>query len=189
MERFSDYSNGLISCIQLLQNKEEDIEKLIREVLAAIRRGGKILIAGNGGSAADAQHFAAELVGRFRRERMALPAIALTTDTSILTSVSNDYSYEKVFLRQVQSLGRAEDCLINISTSGNSGNLVSATQEAGRLGIKTLALLGNNGGLLANICDHAVIVPSSITSHIQECHQLIYHFICLRIDEIYADSD
>lgn len=145
--------------------------------------GGKVLICGNGGSAADSQHFASELTGRFKKERKALPAIALTTDTSALTSMSNDYGFEHVFRRQVEALGKKGDILILISTSGNSPNQILAAQTAKQMGLNTLALLGKNGGKLKDICDKAIIVHSNNTPRIQEMHIFIIHMICEIIDE------
>ncbi|MBF0225406.1 MAG: D-sedoheptulose 7-phosphate isomerase [Desulfobacterales bacterium] len=142
---------------------------------SAINNGKKILICGNGGSAADSQHFAAEIVGRFGKERRALPSIALTTDTSIITALTNDYSYEKVFERQVDALGNEGDVLIAISTSGNSDNIIKAVEIAKQKGIKTISLLGKDGGKQNNIADISIIVSSKITARVQEAHILILH--------------
>lgn len=147
-----------------------------------LRRGGKILVAGNGGSAADAQHLAAELSGRYLKERRALAGIALTTDTSALTAIGNDYGFEVVFSRQVEALGRPGDLFIGISTSGNSPNIVKAVESAKELGLKTLGLLGRDGGKLKGLVDDPLVVPSSVTARIQEVHQMIYHFWCEAID-------
>lgn len=144
----------------------------------SLRRGGKILLCGNGGSAADAQHLAAELVGRYQRERRALAAIALTTDTSVLTSIANDYDYDSVFARQVDGLGRRGDVLIGISTSGNSKNVLKAFAQARENGITTVAFTGGTGGEMAKIADVAIIAPSSVTCHIQEMHIAAGHQIC-----------
>ena len=141
------------------------------------------MICGNGGSAADSQHIAAELVGRFKRERRALAAIALSTDTSILTSLANDYSFDRVFSRQVEALGSPGDLLILISTSGNSANLVEAARAAKDREIGTMALLGRDGGKVAGEVDFSIIVPSSDTARIQEGHMLIYHIICDLVEE------
>jgi phosphoheptose isomerase len=145
------------------------------ELARAIRAGGKILFCGNGGSAADAQHLAAELVGRLRRERRPLPAMALTTDTSILTAIGNDYAFKDIFTRQVQALGLPGDVLVGISTSGNSENVLAATQAGRKQGVITVGLLGNDGGKIAPAVDHKVIVPAKDTQRIQECHILIGH--------------
>ncbi|MCG3178350.1 MAG: Phosphoheptose isomerase [Phycisphaerae bacterium] len=147
-------------------------------IVESLRAGGKLLLAGNGGSAADAQHIAAEFVGRFRRERAALPAIALTTDTSILTSLGNDYSYEIVFARQVEALGRGGDVLWVFSTSGNSANVLRAAESARARGMKVIGFAGGNGGKLAPLCDIALVVREKLTARVQEGHQLAYHVIC-----------
>ena len=143
-----------------------------------IKNGGKILIMGNGGSAADAQHIAAEIVGRFKKERKGLPAIALTTDTSIITSVGNDYGYDYIFARQIEALCRAEDLVIGITTSGNSANVVSAMQAAKQIGATTVGLTGGTGGKLIEICQHNLIMPSSVTARIQEAHIFVGHCLC-----------
>lgn len=141
-------------------------------------RGGRILLCGNGGSAADAQHLAAELVGRYQRERRALAAIALTTDTSVLTSIANDYDFDSVFARQVEGLGRKGDVLIGISTSGSSRNVLRAMACAKELGLKTVAFTGGSGGEIAKLADVAIVAPSSVTCHIQEMHIAAGHQIC-----------
>lgn len=148
-----------------------------------LRRGCKILICGNGGSAADAQHLAAELSGRYLKERRALAGIALTTDTSALTAIGNDYGFDSVFSRQVEALARPGDLLIGISTSGNSANVIKAVESAKLLGVRTLGLLGRDGGKLKGLVDDALVVPSTITARIQEVHQMVYHFWCEILDE------
>jgi len=140
--------------------------------------GGKILFCGNGGSAADSQHLAAELTGRFIYDRRPLAAVALSTDTSALTCIGNDYSFDEIFARQVAGLGRAGDVLIGISTSGNSRNVIRAVEEAKKLGMLTIGLLGRDGGQLLSLCDHSIVVPSDVTARIQECHILIGHTLC-----------
>jgi D-sedoheptulose 7-phosphate isomerase len=142
------------------------------------RKGKKILIAGNGGSAADAQHFAAELVGRYGFDRPSLPSIALTTDSSNLTAIGNDYGYEYVFSRQLEGLGQEGDLFIGISTSGNSQNVINAFVSAKDRGITTVALVGRDGGKMAAMADYAIVVPSNATPRIQESHLLIEHMIC-----------
>jgi D-sedoheptulose 7-phosphate isomerase len=159
----------------LLQKCVAEIHEAGLELGRAIRAGGKILFCGNGGSAADAQHLAAELVGHLRRDRRALAAIALTTDTSILTAVGNDYAFKEIFARQVQALGLPGDVFIGISTSGNSENVLAAALAAQKQGITTIGLLGRDGGKIAAAVDHKVIVPSKDTQRIQECHILIGH--------------
>ncbi|MET3763081.1 D-sedoheptulose 7-phosphate isomerase [Sphingomonas sp. UYEF23] len=148
----------------------------------ALASGGKILIMGNGGSAADAQHIAAELVGRFKVERKALAAIALTTDSSILTAWSNDYSYDTVFSRQVEALARPGDIVWGISTSGNSRNVVRAFESARAIGATTLGMLGRDGGQLRALSDIAMVVPLAATDQIQTAHLLTYHALCSHLD-------
>jgi D-sedoheptulose 7-phosphate isomerase len=148
-----------------------------------LESGGKLLFFGNGGSAADAQHLAAEFVGRFVKERRALPAIAFTTDTSILTAVGNDYGFDQVFSRQVQALGQPNDVAIGISTSGNSPNVLLAFREASKMGLKTIGLAGKDGGQLARSVDLPIVVPASNTARIQECHIAIGHLFCELVEE------
>lgn len=161
------------------------------EVLAsAVRNGGKLLLAGNGGSAADAQHFAAELVGRLGRdfERPAIPAIALSTDTSILTAYANDYDFEGVFARQVEALGRPGDALLLLSTSGRSPNLLRAAAMAERGGVQRIGLLGGDGGWLLALVDRAVVVPGADTLQIQECQSAVIHVLCSLIERSLHDG-
>lgn len=150
---------------------------------AALSAGKKILIAGNGGSAADAQHFAAEMVGRFLLERRALPAIALTTDTSILTAVANDYGFDQVFARQVEALATPGDVVIGISTSGNSPNILAALTTAHHCGCTTIALLGRDGGVIASKVDLPLVVDCAETPHIQEMHVTMIHLLCKLVEE------
>ena len=155
--------------------------------VAALRRGGKILVCGNGGSAADAQHFAAELVGRFELERRALSSIALTTDTSILTAIANDYAYTRVFARQVEALGRAGDVLLAISTSGESASVLEALATAKAGGLTTVALTGRDGGVPGAAADIHINVPSPSTARVQEVHRTLLHAMCELIErELYA---
>ncbi|MCM2272154.1 MAG: D-sedoheptulose 7-phosphate isomerase [candidate division Zixibacteria bacterium] len=159
-------------------------------LIAALERGNKILLCGNGGSAADAQHIAAELTGRFlKTNRRPLPAIALTTDTSALTAVGNDFGFDHIFSRQLQALGSQGDILVAISTSGNSANVLAAVTAAAALGLNTLALTGGNGGKLKEVADIALVMPSSHTPHIQEMHILIAHILCDLIDRHFSSSD
>lgn len=151
---------------------------IANELRATMQRGGKILIMGNGGSAADSQHIAAEIVGRYKKDRRGLPAIALSTDTSILTSVANDYGYEHIFTRQIQALCRPEDAVIGITTSGNSQNVVNAIIEANAIGASTIGLTGGTGGKLVDLCKFNLVVPSSDTPRIQEMHIFIGHSLC-----------
>ncbi|HPX88891.1 MAG TPA: SIS domain-containing protein [Methylophilaceae bacterium] len=143
-----------------------------------IQNGGKILIMGNGGSAADSQHIAAEIVGRYKKERKGMPAIALTTDTSILTSVGNDYGYDYIFARQIEALCRPEDLVIGITTSGNSANVVRAIEAAKAIGATTVGLTGGTGGKLKDLCDFSLVIPSSVTARIQEAHIFVGHSLC-----------
>jgi D-sedoheptulose 7-phosphate isomerase len=149
--------------------------RVLAESLAA---GGKIMLCGNGGSAADSQHLAAELTGRFMSDRQPLAALALTTDTSALTCIANDYAFDQVFARQVRALGRRPDALVAISTSGNSPNVLAAVQVAHELGMSCIGLLGRDGGALRSRCDPAILVPSQVTARIQEAHILIGHSLC-----------
>jgi D-sedoheptulose 7-phosphate isomerase len=166
----------------------EEIARAAATVAESVRGGGKVLICGNGGSAADSQHLAAELVSTLTldRRRPAIPAVALTTDTSILTAVSNDFGFEGVFARQVEALGVAGDVLIGISTSGNSADVVLAMEQATRQGMRTVALTGESGGKLAPLADVAILVPSSETSHVQEAHLAVEQLIAFLVeDELY----
>lgn len=161
-----------------------EVEKMAAICAEALAAGHKILLCGNGGSAADAQHIAAEFVGRFHRERISLPALALTVDTSILTAVGNDYSYDDVFSRQVEGLGAAGDVFWGITTSGNSGNVVKAAKLAKEKGLTVIASLGKDGGKMKALCDAAIIVPDDSTARIQEMHILCAHSICEVVDEM-----
>jgi phosphoheptose isomerase len=152
-------------------------------IAAALKHGGKLLAFGNGGSAADAQHVAAELVGRFQRERRALAAIALTTDTSILTSVANDYQFDRVFARQVEGLGKPGDVALGISTSGNSPNVLAAFVAARAAGVRTIALTGRDGGAIGNVADVHINVPSASTPRVQEVHRTLLHVLCELVED------
>ena len=160
-----------------------DINNAINLITDSIQNGNKLIIFGNGGSAADAQHIAAELIGRFKLERKSLPAIALTTDTSILTSLGNDYSYDTIFSRQCESLVLKNDVVIGISTSGNSKNVELGMKTALKKGAKTIGLLGNNGGIIKSVSDISIIVNSVDTANIQESHRVIYHIICNLVEK------
>ena len=162
----------------------------VMAMVECLNSGGKIMACGNGGSAADAQHFAAELMGRFERERRELAAVALTTDTSILTAVGNDYSYDQVFSKQVRGLGKSGDILLAITTSGNSKNVTKAVEAAQALGIKVIALSGNGGGQLNKVLganDLLLAAPSSRTARIQETHLVLLHALCDGIDHVMFD--
>jgi len=159
------------------------VEGVAAAVCARLAEGGRIYIFGNGGSAADAQHFAAELVGRFRRERRSLPGIALTVDSSALTCIGNDYSFDDVFARQVSGLVRKGDVVFGITTSGNSENVVRGLSAARELGAVTVTLTGGSGGKVAELADHALVIPAKSTARVQEMHILLIHMICERIDD------
>ena len=154
--------------------------------IESLQNGGKILIFGNGGSAADAQHIAAEMVGRYKVERKGLAAIALTTDSSALTSIGNDYGYERVFDRQVEALANEGDVIIGISTGGSSANVISALKLANDLGCKTIGLSGRDGGEMNTVCDINLVVPAEDTPRIQEMHIVIGHTICHLIDQEFS---
>ena len=173
---------------ECLKSQTGIMEKAARLIIGSLRKGGKLILFGNGGSAADAQHIAAELVGRFRRERAPLPAIALSTNTSSLTSISNDYGYEMVFKRQIEALGKPGDVAVGISTSGNAESVIEAIIAAREHGIETIGLTGKDGGKLANLTDAAIIVPSNETAHIQEAHIMIGHLICELVEEALANE-
>jgi D-sedoheptulose 7-phosphate isomerase len=166
-----------------LQDLGADVQRAGQLAARTLQSGGKILFCGNGGSAADSQHLAAELTGRFNKDRRPLAALALSTDTSALTCIGNDYSFAEVFARQVAGLGRTEDLLIAISTSGNSGNVIRAVEEAHKIGMQTVGLLGRDGGTLRSLCSHSIVVPSQVTARIQECHILIGHTLCGMIEQ------
>ena len=187
-------SQHFLDSIAVKQAAEKILpEQVARGIVAmtdCLRADGKIMACGNGGSAADAQHFAAELIGRFERERQELAAIALTTDTSILTAVGNDYSYDEIFAKQVRGLGKKSDILIGISTSGHSKNVVKAIETAKKMGIKIIALTGNGGGKIASLLDADDIhlcVPSTRTARIQETHLVLLHALCDGVDHLLFD--
>ena len=163
---------------EILHNHIDNIIKAAKLIITCYKNKGKVLIFGNGGSAADAQHIAAEFVGRFQKERTPLPAISLTTNTSILTALGNDYGYETVFFKQIEALGCATDIAIGISTSGKARNVLLAMKKAKDLGLKTICLSGGSGGELPKYADIALIMPSTITARIQEAHITIGHIIC-----------
>jgi D-sedoheptulose 7-phosphate isomerase len=168
---------------EFFSTKEEDIISVANAICRALEKGNKILLFGNGGSAADAQHIAAEFVGRFRRERRPLAALALTTDSSILTAVGNDYGYEQVFARQMRALGKAGDVAIGITTSGNSPNVILAVQAAREMGIITVGITGCDGGKLGTAVEHHLHVAHRVTARVQEVHIMIGHILCDLVDE------
>lgn len=166
----------------------EAIDACVGILAAALRSGKKVLVMGNGGSAADAQHLAAELVGRFLLERKALPAIALTTDSSILTAVGNDYGFEQIFSRQVEALATPGDIIVGISTSGNSPNVLLGLQSAKAIGCGTVGLLGRDGGSIAPLVDINLTVPAMETPRIQEVHAIIIHLLCQQVEKVLFTS-
>ena len=187
-------SQHFLDSIAVKQEAEKVLpDSIARGVLAivgSLRAVGKVMACGNGGSAADAQHFAAELVGRFERERQELAAIALTTDTSILTAIGNDYGYDDIFSKQVRGLGKKEDILLGISTSGNSKNVVKAIEAAKKIGMKVIAFTGNGGGKITELLDRDDIhlcAPSTRTARIQETHLVLLHALCDGVDHVLLD--
>jgi D-sedoheptulose 7-phosphate isomerase len=180
LEDHREMINDLASC-------NSEIEAAGELLVNTLKEGGKILLCGNGGSAADCQHIAAELVVRYEKHRKALAAIALTTDTSILTAHTNDYDFETVFSRQVEALGNHNDCLIAISTSGNSKNIIKAAEAARANGLSVIVLTGGNGGALVKLANVAIIAPSDVTARIQEAHILIGHWWCGLVEDRIAE--
>lgn len=168
---------------ELLHSGIEKIIKITELITDSLKKGGKLILFGNGGSAADCQHIAAEFVGRFQKERNALPAIALTTNSSIITALANDYDYQIVFARQIEALGKKGDVAIGISTSGKAKNVVWAIKQAKKIGLKTIALSGGDGGELVKLADISLRVPSTVTARIQEAHIIIGHIICELIEQ------
>jgi D-sedoheptulose 7-phosphate isomerase len=186
MKKYLEESIALKNSLLSDDNFFSSLSLAITAINKCFERGNKILIAGNGGSAADAQHFAAEIVGRYKLERKGYPAIALTTDSSVMTAWSNDYGYESLFARQIEALGRSGDVFIGISTSGNSPNLIYAMKKSREAEIKTIALSGNNGGELESISDIHINIPSDNTSRIQECHIMAIHIICEEVEKFFV---
>jgi len=182
--------------LESIQVKEELLRTGIGKIIEiadiltdSLKKNGKVIIFGNGGSASDSQHIAAELVGRFKKDRKALPAISLTTNTSILTALANDYGYEIVFAKQVEALGEKNDVVIGISTSGKAKNVVAGIKQARKMGLKTVALTGADGGELAKLADVSLLVHSSVTARIQEAHITIGHILCEMVEQaIYPEA-
>ncbi len=175
--------NSIKAKEDFVSSQEQNLLLLVDVLVASFQCGGKLLLFGNGGSAADAQHLAAEFVNRFLIDRKPLPALALTTDSSILTSIGNDFSYDDIFSKQIHALGKKEDVALGISTSGNSPNVVNAIQAAREIGMHTAVLTGGNGGKLASEAELVLNVPSDKTPHIQETHIWIEHMLCWLVDE------
>jgi len=168
---------------EILRNHIGQIAEVAQLMIDCLKKDGKVIVFGNGGSASDSQHIAAELVGRFKKDRSALAAIALTTNTSILTSLANDYGYDVVFSRQIEALGKKNDVVLGISTSGKAKNVALGIKQAKKMGIKTVALSGGDGGDIVKIADVSLVVPSKITARIQEAHITIAHIICEMIEQ------
>lgn len=176
--------------LESIQVKEEilrsgigQIKEIADLLIECLRKGGKVILFGNGGSAADAQHIAAELIGRFKKDRSALAALSLTTNTSVLTSLANDYGYEVIFAKQIEALGQKNDIVIAISTSGKAKNVSLGIRQAKKIGLKTVALTGGDGGELAKLADVSFLVPSMVTARIQEAHITIGHIICELVEQ------
>lgn len=163
---------------ELLRSKVGVIMGITGLLIESLKKGGKAILFGNGGSAADAQHIAAELIGRFKKDRTALAAIALTTNTSLITALANDYGYEVIFSKQIEALGQKNDIAIGLSTSGKAKNVILALKQAKKTGLRTIAFTGGNGGEIAKIADISLIIPSAITARIQEAHITVGHIIC-----------
>ncbi len=176
--------------MRLLEKPEhiKTIEFMGRTMIQALHSGNKIIIAGNGGSAADAQHLAAELAGKFIHPRKGLSAVALTTNSSIITAIGNDFGFEHIFSRQLDGLAGPQDVVIGISTSGNSQNIIQMIKKAKDIGCITFGLLGNDGGATTSLCDMACIVPSHNTQHIQEAHTMIVHILCALVDDAFKSN-
>ena len=185
MSSFANVTAEHLAVIQALHTQDTAIQTAGDLLIKTFRQGNKVLLCGNGGSAADCQHIAAEFMVRYVKERRPLPAISLTTDTSILTAHPNDFDFSSVFARQVESLGNAGDCLIAISTSGNSKNIIAAVQVAQERNMTTIVLSGRTGGALASMTDYLITVPSDVTARIQEAHILIGHWWCQLADEAF----
>ena len=181
----NEFNEHIKTSKKVMDSLSESIEIAANLCIDSLKNGNKILLFGNGGSAADAQHIAAEIVGRYKTERKGLPAIALTTDTSVITAISNDYGYLHVFERQVEALANEGDLLIAISTGGSSSNVVSALKIAENLGCKSIGLSGRSGGDFNKLCDINISVPSEDTPRIQEMHIVIGHIICSLIDQAF----
>ena len=185
LQEFIEHINTSQKTMEIIAH---NIEIAAKTCIKSLRNDGKILILGNGGSAADAQHIAAELVGRYKTERKGLAAIALTTDTSAITSISNDYGYTNVFERQIQALANERDVVIGISTGGTSKNVINALNLANKIGCKVIGFSGKDGGDLNSICNINLVVPSNDTARIQEMHIFIGHTICHLIDQEFTDN-
>ena len=189
---FSDEINTIfddsIKVISQTKSLSEKLNESANRIISCIQNNGKVILFGNGGSAADAQHMAAELIGRFKIERHSIPAIALTTDTSIITSIGNDYDFENIFSRQIESLGNKDDVIIAISTSGNSKNVINGVKSAKDQGIFVIGLSGKSNSKLKDMADVTINAPSDDTARIQESHRIIIHCLCQLIEKSVANS-
>jgi D-sedoheptulose 7-phosphate isomerase len=183
-----EFNKHILAVNSTIKSTNRDIENAAKICIECLKNGNKILIFGNGGSAADSQHIAAEIVGRYKTDRKGLPAIALTTDSSALTSIGNDFGFEKIFVRQVEALASSGDTLIGISTGGSSSNVTKALRLANNLKCKAIGLSGRNGGEFSAFCDVNIIVSAEDTARIQELHILIGHTICHLIDQAFLSS-
>ncbi len=184
----NEFKSHLIDTQKALDTLTPTLLEAGQAIIKALKNNKKILICGNGGSAADSQHFAAELTGRYKRERKGLHAIALSTDTSAITAIGNDYGYEYIFSRQVEALIEAGDILLGISTSGNSQNVINAIEVANKANCITMSLSGRDGGLIKNLCDYSIIAPSNNTPRIQEIHIICIHILCDMIEQSFVES-
>jgi D-sedoheptulose 7-phosphate isomerase len=180
---FATYCRIVSANFQALSGLHDEVERAAALLIASLKAGGKVLFCGNGGSAADSQHLAAELMGRYLKDRRPLPALALTVDTSALTAIGNDYGYKDVFARQLSGVGRQGDALVALSTSGNSENVLAAIEVARSMKIAVIGLTGAGGGRMADLCDIILKVPSSQTNHIQEMHIALGHYLCGVIEQ------
>lgn len=183
-----EIENNIKATQTALETLSPIINDVAKTMIKVLKEGKKILICGNGGSAADSQHFAAELTGRYKRERRGLKAISLTTDTSALTAIGNDYGYDVVFSRQAEALLDSGDILIGISTSGNSKNIINALESANKLGCITISLSGRDGGKMKSVCDYNIIAPSDDTPRIQEIHILCIHILCELVEKAFVEK-
>ena len=191
MKMKKNIEESISESVRIINNSitlSNNIEKSILEIINTLKNGKKIILFGNGGSAADAQHIAAELIGHFKLKRDSLPAISLTTDSSVITSIANDFSFDEIFSRQCESLVSDGDTVIGISTSGNSKNVFNGLKVSKELGATTIGLLGNAGGIIENSVDISITVNSSSTPHIQEVHRVIYHIICSSVESEMKNS-
>ena len=177
------FFDTIIDNFAKLKQQSSVVDDIVAEWIAALEHGNKIIFCGNGGSAADSQHLSAELVGRYKINRPSLASLSLTVDTSALTAIANDFGYEQVFARQLEGVGKKGDCLVGISTSGNSQNIVNAFLKAKDMGIKTIAFTGGSGGKMKDSADYAINVPSDTTNHIQEMHIACGHIVCELVEK------